>query len=70
MGYVYDGGVHPKHWMEFADNAAIVTALESDNQLLCNRFLKWDSWAGLVVRVDKCGVYGIYSIPTLRHNQP
>ena len=35
-----------------------MTALESDNQLLCNGFLKW-SWAGLIVRVDKCSVFGI-----------
>ena len=59
MGYVYDGGVQPKHWMQFADDAAIATALESDNQLLCNNFLKWSSWAGLIVRVDKCSVFGI-----------
>ena len=59
MGYVYDGGVQPKHWMQFIDDAAIVTALESDNQLLCNNFLKWSSWAGLIVRVDKCSVFGI-----------
>ena len=54
MGYVYDGGTQPKHWMQFADEAANVTALESDNQLLSNGFLKWNSWAGLIVTVDKC----------------
>ena len=59
MTYVYNGGVQPKHWMQFADDAAIVTALESDNQLLCINFLKWSSWAGLIVRLDKCSVFGI-----------
>ena len=54
MGYVYDGGAQPKHWMQFADETANVTALESDNQLLSNDFLKWNSWAGLIVTVDKC----------------
>ena len=54
MGYVYDGGAQPKHWMQFADETANVTALESDNQLLSNGFLKWNSWAGLIVTVDKC----------------
>ena len=31
MGYVYDGGIQPKHWMQFAYDTAIVTALDSDN---------------------------------------
>ena len=52
MGYVYNGGVQLKHWMQFADDTDIVTALDSDNQLLCNSSLKWSSWAGLIVRVD------------------
>ena len=59
MSYVYDGGVQLKHWMQFADDATIVTALESGNQLLCNGFLKWSSWVGLIVRVDKCSVFGM-----------
>ena len=59
MGYVYDGGIQPKHWIPFADNTAIVSALENDNQLLCNDFLKWSSWAGLIVRVNKCSVFGM-----------
>ena len=41
---------------DLADDTAIVTALESDNQLLCNGFLKWSSWAGLIVRADKWSV--------------
>ena len=59
MGCFYDGSVQPKHWMIFADDATIVAALESNNQLLCNGFLKWSSWAGLIVRVDKCSVFGM-----------
>ena len=59
MGCFYDGSVQPKHWMTFADDATIVAALESNNQLLCNGFLKWSSWAGLIVRVDKCSVFGM-----------
>ena len=54
-----------------------MTALESDNQLLCNSFLKWSSWAGLIVRVDKCRVFGMkkskaesIQYQSLRHNQP
>ena len=41
LGYVYDNTITPKHWFPFADDTAIVTALESDNQLLVNVFSKW-----------------------------
>ena len=44
----------PKHRFQFADDIAIVTALESDNQHLCNVFLKWASWANLTMKVGKC----------------
>ena len=41
MGYVYNGTLTPKHWMQFADDTALVTSLESDNQSsLCNLFGK------------------------------
>ena len=44
---------------KFADDTAIVTALEQDNQLLCNAFTKWSSWADLSIRVEKCHTFGI-----------
>ena len=56
MGYVYQGCLSPK---QFANDAAIVTALEKDNQLLCNVFLKWITWADLIICVDKCHTFGI-----------
>ena len=59
MGYVYNGALSPKHWFQFADDTAIVTALERDNQLLCNAFLKWSTWADVIIRVDKCHIFGI-----------
>ena len=59
IGYVYNGALSPKHWFQFADDTAIVTALERDNQLLCNAFLKWSTWADVIIRVDKCHIFGI-----------
>ena len=59
MGYVYQGCLSPKHWFQFADDITIVTALEKDNQLLCNGFMKWTTWADLIVRDDKCHTFGI-----------
>ena len=59
LGYVHDNTITPKHWFQLADDTAIVTALESDNQLLVNVFSKWSQWADLKVRVDKCHVFGM-----------
>ena len=54
MGYFYQVCLKPKHWFQFADDTAIVTALESDNQHLCNVFLKSTSWADLTIKVSEC----------------
>ena len=59
MGYVYQGYLSPKHWFQFVDYTATVTALEKDNQLICNVFIKWTTWADLIIRVDKCHAFGI-----------
>ena len=59
LGYVYKNTLSPKHSFQFADDTAIATALESDNQLLLNIFTKWSNWADFMIRVDKCHVFGI-----------
>ena len=57
LGYVCTEHTIPRHW--FADDTAIVTALQEDNQLLCNAFSKWCTWADLSIRVDKCHTFGM-----------
>ena len=47
MGYIAEKILSPCHWFQFADDTAIVTALEEDNQRLLNLFTKWSSWADL-----------------------
>ena len=64
IGYIYDGCIPPKHLLQFADDTAIVTAFESDNQDLVNAFTKWSSWAGLIIRIDKCSTFGIKMVRT------
>ena len=44
----------PVHWFQFADNAAVVTGGEKENQILLNCFSRWCQWANFIVRVDKC----------------
>ena len=50
---------NPIHWFQFADDAAVVTTDERENQLLLNCFTKWCQWAKMIIRVDKCVTFGI-----------
>ena len=50
---------HPVHWFQFADDAAVVTTNERENQLLLNCFSRWCQWANMVIRVDKCTTLGM-----------
>ena len=59
LGYVFAEGLSPRLWFQFVDDTAIVSALEEDNQYLCNAFSKWATWADLKIRVDKCHTFGI-----------
>ena len=49
----------PVHWFQFADDAAVVTSGERENQLLLNCFTRWCQWANFIVRVDKCVTFGV-----------
>ena len=59
MGYVVEKTLSWCHWFQLADDTAIVTALEEDNQRQLNLFTKWSSWADLEIRVDKCHSFGV-----------
>ena len=51
--------LNPVHWFQFADDAAVVTGQESENQHLLNRFSIWCQWSNMIIRVDKCSTFGI-----------
>ena len=59
FGYRVFKGFQPRNWFQFADDAASVTSLESENQMLLNVFSKWCRWSDMLVRVDKCHSFGI-----------
>ena len=61
---MYNRALSPKHCFQFADDTAIVTALERDKQLLCNAFLKCSMWADLIVRVNKYHTFGMKKLNT------
>ena len=51
--------LNPLHWFQFADDAAVITGQESENQHLLNRFVIWCQWSDMIIRVDKCSTFGI-----------
>ena len=50
---------NPIHWFQFADDAAVISSQEKENQILLNRFSVWCQWANMIIRVDKCSTFGI-----------
>ena len=51
--------LNPVHWFQFADDAAVISSQESENQHLLNRFSIWCQWSNMIIRVDKCSTFGI-----------
>ena len=56
--------LNPIHWFQFADDAAVITGQESENQHLLNRFVLWCQWSQMIIRVDKCSTFGIKKVLT------
>ena len=52
------------HWFQLADDAAVITSQESENQHLLNRFSVWCQWSDMIIRVDKCCTFGIKKATT------
>ena len=48
----------PVHWFQFADDAAVITTCEKENQILLNCFTRWCRLANFVIRVNKCITFG------------
>jgi len=55
---------NPIHWFQFADDAAVVTTDERENQLLLNCFTKWCQWSIMKIRVDKCVAFRLKTFST------
>ena len=43
---------NPIHWFQFANDAAVISSQEKENQILLNRFSVWCQWANMIIRVD------------------
>ena len=51
--------LNPIHSFQFADDAAVITGHECENQHLLNRFTIWCQWSNMIIRVDKCSAFAI-----------
>ena len=58
-GYRSSANFTPRHWFQFADDASVVSGLESENQVLLNAFTRWCQWSGMIFRIDKCVSIGM-----------
>ena len=62
FGYKFVKIFTSRHWFQFADDAAAVTSLESENQILLNAFSRWCFWSDMIIRVDKCKTFGMKKV--------
>ena len=58
------------HRFQFADDAAVITGLENENQLLLNHFTRWCAWADMIIRVDQFSTFGIRNSSSLSTQYP
>ena len=65
LGYKFFAELIPCHWFQFADDAAAVSCLESENQILLNAFSRWCNWAIMIIHVDKCHSFGIRKVSSI-----
>ena len=59
FGYKFMSYLTPRQWYQIAAAAAVISVLESENQILLNLFSRWCSWAAMIIRVNKCHSFGI-----------
>ena len=59
LGYSFHKAFYPRHWFQFADDAAVITGQEHENQILLNAFSRWCTWENMKTRVDKCHSFSI-----------
>ena len=62
MGYSFSKLFAPPHWYQFADDAAVLTGQEYENQILLNAFTTWCTWCNMIICVNKCKTFGVAKI--------
>ena len=56
LGYIWgpDSSPNSCSWLQFADDAVIVSKSVSDAQMLLVIFVAWCNWSNMSIRLDKC----------------
>ena len=62
FGYKFLKYLTPRHWYQFADDAAVITGMENHNQTLLNEFSRWCTWTKMSIRIDKCHSFGMAKV--------
>ena len=60
LGYIWgpDGYSNECPWLQFADDAVVISNSVRDAQTLVDIFSSWCTWAKMDIRLDKCCTYG------------
>ena len=64
FGYQFLKHFTPRHWLQFADDAAAITGQESENQTLLNAFDRWCTGSHMIIKVEKCHSFGMKKCKT------
>jgi len=59
MGYLWGKNSEPRTWLQFADDAAVISNNDKNAQVLLDLFTAFCSWADMKIRVDKCYAFGM-----------
>ena len=59
LGIVHLKGFLPRNWIQFADDAVVVTSLEGENEILLNLFSNWCRWSEMTIKASKCHSFDI-----------
>ena len=59
LGYKYLKFLTPRHWYQYADDAAVISGTENESQILLSAFNRWCAWANMIIKVKKCHSFGI-----------
>ena len=57
LGYIWGAKTTTSNrsWLQFVDDAVIISNSIYNSQALLNIFLAWCYWANMIIRLDKCG---------------
>ena len=56
LGYLWCTDTNNRHftsWLQFADDAIIVSNNDKNAQVLLNVFIAWCEWSGMLIRIEK-----------------